>query len=67
MKFWEDSKGLVWDIRIGEKILSGGDLNGHVESEVSGYKGLYGRYGLGEANTKGKTIRFFFSFRSNNN
>ena len=59
IKFWEDLEDLIQGISLGEKILLGGDLNGHVGSETTGYEGFHGGYGIGNANAEGKTILDF--------
>jgi len=37
-----------------ELILVGRDLNGHVGTNVDGYDGVHGGYGLGERNADGE-------------
>ena len=59
IKFWEDLESLVQGIPLEEKIFLGGDLNGHVGKDASGYEGLHGGYGVGVANAEGKTILDF--------
>ena len=39
-----------------ELIVVGGDLNGHVGTNVDGYDGVHGRYGFGERNADGEWI-----------
>ena len=39
--FWEDLKGLCYDIPLWEKILLEMDLNGHVENVLRGFEGLH--------------------------
>jgi len=64
-------------IRASEFIVVGGDLNGHVSTNVDGYDGAHGGYGFGERNADGERILEFCdatklivtntSFRRHNN
>ena len=45
-------------IRASEFIV-GGDLNGHVSTNVDGYDGAHGGYGFGERNADGERILEF--------
>ena len=40
-------------------IVVGGDLNGHIGTNVDGYDGVHGRYGFGERNADGERILEF--------
>ena len=41
VKFWEDLERLIQMISRGEKVIIGGDLNGHVGIEGNGYRGTW--------------------------
>jgi len=43
-------------IPASELIVVGGDLNGHVGTDVDGYDEVHGRYGFGERNADGERI-----------
>ena len=59
MKFWEDLEGLVQGIPLQEKIVIGGDFNGHVGKEARQYAGFHGGFGFGDLNDEGKSILDF--------
>ena len=61
IRFWEDLESLVQGIPLGDKIFLGGDLNGHVGREVTGYGSIHGGHGFGVINAEGKTILDFSS------
>ena len=42
-----------------EKVIIGGDLNGHVGKEGNGYRDVHGGYGFEEINNEGKSILDF--------
>jgi len=46
-------------IPASELIVVGGDLNGHVRTNVDGYDGVHGGYGFGERNADGERILEF--------
>jgi len=46
-------------IPASELIVVGGDLNGHVGTNVDGYDGVHGGYGFGERNSDGERILEF--------
>ena len=59
MKFWEDLEGLVQGIPPQQKIVLGGDFNGHVRKEAGQYAGFHGGFSFGELNEEGKSILNF--------
>ena len=50
---------IVSEIDDGEKLLIGGDLNGHVGAGVEGFKGVHGGFGFGKRNVEGEMILEF--------
>ena len=46
-------------ITASELIVVGGDLNGHVGTNVDEYDGVHGGYGFGERNADGEQILEF--------
>ena len=50
---------IVSEIDDGEKLLIGGDLNGHVEAGVEGFEGVHGGFGFGKINVEGEMILEF--------
>ena len=58
-KFWEDLEGLVQGIPTQEKIVLGGDFNGHVGKEAGQFVGFHGGFGFGELNEEGRSILDF--------
>jgi len=58
-KFWEDLEGLIQMITGVEKVIIGGDLNGHVGKDENGYREIHREYGFGEINNEGKYILDF--------
>ena len=50
---------IVSEIDDGEKLLIGGDLNGHVGVGVKGFEGMHGGFGLGKRNVEGEIILEF--------
>ena len=45
---------MTGSIATSELIVVGGDLNGHVGTNVDGYDGVHGGYGFGERNADGE-------------
>jgi len=57
--FWDLMISVTGSIPASELIIVGGDLNGHVGTNVDGYDGVHGGYGLGERNADGERILEF--------
>ena len=51
--FWDQMISVTGSIPASELIVVGGDLNGHVGTNVDGYDGVHGGYGFGERNADG--------------
>ena len=58
-KFWEDLEELIQMILREEKVIIGGDLNGHVGRDRNGYREVHRGYGFGEINNEGESILDF--------
>ena len=58
--FWEALWKLIEGVKQSEKIILGGDLNGHVGKNSEGYEGLHGGHGYGVRNMEGETILEFY-------
>ena len=50
---------IVSEIDDGEKLLIGGDWNGHVGAGVEGFEGVHGGFGFGKRNVEGEMILEF--------
>ncbi|KAK9666491.1 hypothetical protein RND81_14G188200 [Saponaria officinalis] len=48
--FWEDLEEVVERVPIGERLLVGGDLNGHAGTSRVGFERIHGGFGFGERN-----------------
>ncbi|XP_042481018.1 uncharacterized protein LOC122061669 [Macadamia integrifolia] len=57
--FWEHMDDLVQGIGWGEKIIIGGDLNGHVGKDCRGYEEIHGGFGVRERNVEGILVLDF--------
>ena len=57
--FWEAVWKLIEGIKKTERIMLGGDLNGHVGKESDGYEGVHGGQGYGMRNAEGERILEF--------
>jgi len=58
-EFWDKLIALTSNIPVGEMILLGGDLNGHVGSHGDDYMGVHGGFGYGTRNVEGERILDF--------
>jgi len=54
--FWDQMISVTGNIPASELIVVGGDLNGHVGTNVDGYDGVHRGYGFGERNADGERI-----------
>lgn len=57
--FWEEMNDLMAGISEKEMVVVGGDLNGHVGKESTGYEEVHGGNGYGERNKDGERILDF--------
>ncbi|XP_056685743.1 uncharacterized protein [Spinacia oleracea] len=58
-EFWEDLEEVVQRVPRSEKMIIGGDLNGHVGSSRDGFESIHGGFGYGERNEAGNAILDF--------
>ncbi|KAL6582642.1 hypothetical protein OROMI_004720 [Orobanche minor] len=58
-EFWEDLEEVVERIPMGEKLIIGGDLNGHVGVSRDGFESVHGGFGFGDRNEAGNGILDF--------
>ncbi|XP_021853762.1 uncharacterized protein [Spinacia oleracea] len=58
-EFWEDLEEVVQRVPRSEKLIIGGDLNGHVGSSRDGFESIHGGFGYGERNEAGNDILDF--------
>ncbi|KAL6495684.1 hypothetical protein OROGR_030247 [Orobanche gracilis] len=58
-EFWEDLEEVVERIPMGEKLIIGGDLNGHVGVSRDGFESVHGGFGFGDKNEAGNGILDF--------
>jgi len=54
--FWDQMISVTGSIPASELIVVGGDLNGHVGTNIDGYDGVHGGYGFGKRNADGERI-----------
>ena len=57
--FWDQMISVTGSVPASELIVVGGDLNGHVGTNVDGYDGVHGGYGFGERRADGERILEF--------
>ena len=53
-QFWEDLDSLIRVVHSNEKLLIGGDLNGHVGTTNVGFEAVHGGFGYGSRNQEGR-------------
>ncbi|XP_021858714.1 uncharacterized protein [Spinacia oleracea] len=58
-EFWEDLEAVVQRVPRSEKLIIGGDLNGHVGSSCDGFESIQGDFGYGDRNEAGNAILDF--------
>nr|XP_016500663.1 PREDICTED: craniofacial development protein 2-like [Nicotiana tabacum] len=54
--FWEDLDGLVRGIPSTEKLIIGGDFNGHIGRLRGGYADVHGGFSFGDRNGEGTSL-----------
>ncbi|XP_071687582.1 uncharacterized protein [Rutidosis leptorrhynchoides] len=57
--FWESLDEVVRMFPPDHRLLIGGDLNGHIGTDVEGYAGVHGGFGYGVRNEEGLSILEF--------
>ncbi|XP_071687064.1 uncharacterized protein [Rutidosis leptorrhynchoides] len=58
-RFWESLDAVVRRCPADHRFLIGGDLNGHIGTDVEGYDGVHGGFGFGVRNEEGRSILEF--------
>ncbi|GKF38235.1 retrovirus-related pol polyprotein LINE-1, partial [Tanacetum coccineum] len=58
-RFWDALDELVRECLADERLIIGGDLNGHTGAAADGYEGVHGGYGFGDRNEEGRAILEF--------
>ncbi|XP_019264090.1 PREDICTED: craniofacial development protein 2-like [Nicotiana attenuata] len=58
-RFWEGLDKLVSSIPQSEKLVIGGDFNGHIGADAGGYGEVHGGFGLGVRNGGGTSLLDF--------
>ncbi|XP_042499841.1 craniofacial development protein 2-like [Macadamia integrifolia] len=59
LQFWEHMDELMHNFRSVEKIIMGGDLNGHIGKDRRDYVEVHGGFGVGERNEEGTSVLDF--------
>jgi len=57
--FWEELEEVVQSVPQSEKVLLGGDFNGHIDTQAYGYDLTYGGFCFGKRNSGGVMILGF--------
>ena len=58
-QFWEDLDSMVSTVPVSEKLLIGGDLNGHVGVTNVGFERVHGGFGYGSRSQEGEDVLNF--------
>ncbi|KAG2638009.1 hypothetical protein PVAP13_2NG644400 [Panicum virgatum] len=58
-QFWEDLDSMVGNVPVSEKLLRGGDLNGHVGATNVGFERVHGGFGYGSRSQEGEDVLNF--------
>ena len=56
MSFWEDMDRDLNEMPADERLVIGGDMNGHVGRNKEGIKRIHGGWGVGERNAEGERV-----------
>ena len=57
--FWDSLDELVRECQSDQRLIIGGDLNGHIGAAADGYAGVHGGFGFGVRNDEGRSILEF--------
>ena len=57
--FWRDLDGVIQELPTAERLLVGGDFNGHVGASNRGFEEVHGGHGLGVQNDEGLCLLDF--------
>lgn len=58
-QFWEDLDMVIQDVSQSEKLVIGGDFNGHIGVDADKYETVHGGFGFGERNNGGVSVLDF--------
>ena len=58
-EFWEKISNAVSGVPLTEGLIIGGDLNGHIGTDRTGFEDIRGIYGIGERNQEGEAVLEF--------
>ncbi|GJW28207.1 craniofacial development protein 2 [Tanacetum coccineum] len=56
--FWDSLDKVMREFLTDQRLIFGGDLNGHIGAATEGYAGVYGGFGYGVRNEEGHAIDF---------
>ena len=54
--FWDSLDELVREFPSDQRLIIGGDVNGHIGAAADGYAGVHGGFGFGVRNDEGQSI-----------
>ncbi|GKE47080.1 craniofacial development protein 2, partial [Tanacetum coccineum] len=57
--FWDSLDKVVRECPTSQRLILGGDLNGHIGAATEGYAGVHGGFGYGARNEEGRAILDF--------
>ncbi|GJX44891.1 craniofacial development protein 2 [Tanacetum coccineum] len=57
--FWDSLDKVVREFPTDQRLILGGDLNGHIGAATEGYAGVHGGFGYGVRNEEGRAILDF--------
>ncbi|VFQ71548.1 unnamed protein product [Cuscuta campestris] len=58
-EFWDALDGVVVGFPLTEKVIIGGDFNGHIGDSAEGFKDVHGGFGFGSRNPAGVSLLEF--------
>ncbi|VFQ72575.1 unnamed protein product, partial [Cuscuta campestris] len=58
-EFWDALDGVVVGFPLTEKVVIGGDFNGHIGDSVDGFEDVHGGFGFGSRNPAGVSLLEF--------
>ncbi|XP_068223136.1 craniofacial development protein 2-like [Palaemon carinicauda] len=62
-RFWEELEEIVSSIKLDERLIIGGDLNGHIGCNPENISKIHGGHGMGKMNKEGELIvKFALAF-----
>nr|GEY09376.1 hypothetical protein [Tanacetum cinerariifolium] len=58
-RFWDALDEMVRECPTNQRLIIGGDLNGHIDAATDGYAEVHGGFGFGDRNEEGSTVLEF--------